>query len=204
MYCGNNPVRLVDVDGRDIWEVNECGEIRLVERSETDCFRFVNDKREVLDEKNFSHKIVSDDFTLMGEQKDSYYLRINNGNDADELYGWIADKLEPSLGEISNSYVQNSHGERFNLLGFDVYAECGANYSVINLLKKDEYEVLSSSHNHPFDSDMPSGEEDLFYPRHYPQTTFNIRTSGNYCLPFTENSTTGVIIAIDFKIKFKP
>ena len=203
-YCANNPVRLVDPNGRDIWEINECGDIQLVERSETDCFRFVNDKRKVLDEKIFSRKIVNDDFTLMGENKDSHYLRIDNGNDADELYGWISDKLEFSLGEVTNSYVENFSGERFNLLGFDVDADCGLNYSTINLLKSNDYKVLSSTHNHPFDSDMPSGEEDLFYPRHYPQTTFSIRTSGNYCLPYTENSPTQRVINLDLKIIINP
>ena len=44
-YCANNPVRLVDEDGRDIWELDECGNIiNHIEDDMVDQFRIVDDK----------------------------------------------------------------------------------------------------------------------------------------------------------------
>ena len=45
VYCANNPVRLVDPDGRDIWELDECGNIiNHIEDDMVDQFRIVDDK----------------------------------------------------------------------------------------------------------------------------------------------------------------
>ena len=45
VYCANNPVRLVDLDGRDIWELDECGNIiNHIEDDMVDQFRIVDDK----------------------------------------------------------------------------------------------------------------------------------------------------------------
>ena len=45
VYCANNPVRLVDADGRDIWELDECGNIiNHIEDDMVDQFRIVDDK----------------------------------------------------------------------------------------------------------------------------------------------------------------
>jgi hypothetical protein len=44
-YCANNPVRLVDKDGREIWELDECGNIiNHIEDDMVDQFRIVDDK----------------------------------------------------------------------------------------------------------------------------------------------------------------
>ena len=44
-YCADNPVRLVDADGRDIWELDECGNIiNHIEDDMVDQFRIVDDK----------------------------------------------------------------------------------------------------------------------------------------------------------------
>lgn len=45
VYCANNPVRLVDADGRNIWELDECGNIiNHIEDDMVDQFRIVDDK----------------------------------------------------------------------------------------------------------------------------------------------------------------
>ena len=46
-YCADNLVRLVDEDGRDIWELDECGNIiNHIEDDMVDQFRIVDDKGE--------------------------------------------------------------------------------------------------------------------------------------------------------------
>lgn len=73
------------------------------------------------------------------------------------------------------------------MIGADINAVAGENYSASNLLKSGEYNIESSTHNHKWGKTSPS-TDDLYYPNKYPNTNFMIYTRGNFGTPFDKNT----------------
>ena len=56
-YCANNPVMLVDPDGRDVWEINDEGKVvNHIEDETKDAFYMVDKKGNRIDGKELSFK----------------------------------------------------------------------------------------------------------------------------------------------------
>ncbi len=133
VYCGNNPVRLVDVDGREIWIVGEdCNRYRYYkgylytengERYTPESGSFLADATyalDVLEETKTGQKLVG---TFEGTDKDvviqnSIKSECNNlttdaktGNFIEQTINWRAcgTELETTLGRQSSPITDLGH-----------------------------------------------------------------------------------------------
>ena len=153
-YCGNSPVKFIDVDGRDIWEIDSNGNIvNHIETTEYDKFSVVNSKGESIASLQYDYGTINHQ---TGETKDgrSYDMFTidgdSNGISAFEMFAKNTD-VEWTLGQFDeNSGVPNdlttSHSENAD---FGLTSYLGDNQSLIPNLR-----VMS--HNHPSGSIFPS------------------------------------------------
>ncbi|MBP5710506.1 MAG: hypothetical protein J6W84_05970, partial [Bacteroidales bacterium] len=182
-YCADNPVKYIDPNGRDIWEVDKYGNINNVAVSSSDVFYKIDEKGNRIDVLSFEQKIVSADITI----KKSHYLKIDNANNADAVFSFLSENAEMDGAEFSYSLVNDKEGNTFSLIGTDLNAQKGQTYSIPNLLQSETYTVLDCTHNHYAEKCSPSSN-DVFYAQKYPQVNFSIRTKGDICTPYDGNT----------------
>ncbi len=153
-WCANNPVRFVDPDGRDVWEINNKGEIIWKERSEMHRLYSLN-KDGSRNETNFveiKDRSVLDGLTVTGKES-NYTVSFAHGDPTD-------------LASIFLFASDNSNAEwrfsRYNIGNGDQYAVGTAHNSGLAISTKQmgyslEYEI-AFIHSHPTQYKTTSAE----------------------------------------------
>ena len=153
-YCLNNPIRFVDPDGRDVWEINSQGEIinRIKDKTQ-DAFYMVatgeNGKYQRTDKS-----IAFEYGTISGSKKanlfrDATSFSVTNESAGGELFKFFADNTKIEYGLINTqsdgSAVMTNH-------------KAGSVNATGTALKMsaDGMTITSIVHNHPNNSN-PSG-----------------------------------------------
>ena len=158
VYCAWNPLRLVDPDGRDIWEINQEGKIvNRIKTTERDAFYIVDDNGNRMVDENNKLCIKSISFKYGSVKESSINDRLlnqtgfnitDNSMGAD-LFKFLADNTSVEYGLITTenkgSFLMTNHKEE------SVYAS-----SYAKKLSNDGAKVTSVSHNHPRGTE-PSG-----------------------------------------------
>jgi RHS repeat-associated protein len=184
VYCANNPLRVIDPNGKDEWEFDNKGNINNVKKTEYDSFHKVDDDGNRTGESlSYDRKVVSGQFTIEGKQRSSSYLIVDDANDADDIFSFLSNSSEINGAEYTNSQVEDSQSNSFNLIGSDINAKKGESYSAPNLLNSGRFNVKSITHNHRWGKMSPS-PDDVQLAKLFPNILFQIRTKGNICTPF--------------------
>ena len=145
-YCAWNPVKLVDPDGRDIWNLNKDGELIWKETSEADQI-YANgayvDLPEGIMERGKSYLKDQGHFFLNFE---------NNGNNAIAVFEFMADNADVEfslLGIASNS----SSADADSYFLTTSFEEMGDSYGSEYAYKASKQNKMRShTHNHPGDN----------------------------------------------------
>ena len=162
-YCNNNPVKYIDPDGRDIWEINDVGKIvnRIKDKTQ-DAFYMVDNKENrtyTTDaDSNKSYNSISfeygtiTDFQKAGGlffKKDATSFSVANEASGASLFKFFADNTKIEFGLINTqsngSTVMTNHKE----------GSVKASLTAQQLSDKGQT-VTSIIHNHP-NSTQPSG-----------------------------------------------
>ena len=162
-YCNNNPVKYIDPDGRDIWEINDVGKIvnRIKDKTQ-DAFYMVDNKENrtyTTDaDSNKSYNSISfeygtiTDFQKAGGlffKKDATSFSVTNEASGASLFKFFADNTKIEFGLINTqsngSTVMTNHKE----------GSVKASLTAQQLSDKGQT-VTSIIHNHP-NSTQPSG-----------------------------------------------
>ena len=118
VYCANNPVRFIDPTGRDIWEINEKGEIvQRIEDTTQDAFYMVNaDGERKTDADGNDISIAFEHGTIGGSMS---FFGIATGflakgeSEGAELFRFFADNTKVEFGLINTlndgSVVMTNH-----------------------------------------------------------------------------------------------
>jgi len=180
-YCANNPIKLIDPNGEDIYSINEDGNITLCEgtNSKTDYFywgeikrndkgqitnKFVTVNKEKAEYKSFTKTEGTVDIPI---RKNVSYSRydFNNSKDAESIYNFIIDNddLNGKSG-AKNEWglnIMSSNGKDFGILtsGGTPGEEAGAT-AVSNWFTENQSTKglvwKSNNHNHPSSTTDPS------------------------------------------------
>ncbi len=177
-YCANNPVKLVDPDGRDIWEFDDSGNLTKVGESDFDEFHKVDYYGNRTGESLlFDRKVVLDDFCIDGKHSSSYYIEVENADDAFKIFSYMAECALNRGGEFAFAVTEDNRG----IVGGDLGAIIGQSYAMGNLLthNKRGYVFTEAWHNH-YDNGCPSqyepGLDDINLASKYPGISFYILT----------------------------
>ena len=153
-YCAWNPVKLVDPDGRDVWELNDGGELIWKERSATDKIissngSFVNVKSGVL------RRGTDNEPGLSYTKEELGHFRLNFGDDsknATEVFEFLADNSNVEFSLLG--LAKDPSDENANLFMITTsFGEGGdINGSIFAMLASLDNKMRSHSHNHPGDN----------------------------------------------------
>ena len=160
VYCANNPVKLVDPNGEDIWEIDENGKLTWKEYdSEIDVLHATKTKQS----KDFpvgTIKEMIQDKGLVnynGEdiQVDYQYLDINNDDLASCFFEFVSEntEIEWSLTQTGENDNRIAHDIQYtdvngNKLDLELSNGCGS--VLLQRYIKNNVPVRSSKHSHPY------------------------------------------------------
>lgn len=155
VYCAGNPVRLVDVDGRDIYEFDKKGNlINRIENKEADIIRVVNRRGKEISSKSYKYgtilKAESNDIS-----SDKTVLSIKDNASRTSIFEQLAYNTKVEWMTIN----ANKGDEEINYISTSKSNGRGQS-SLPHLLYVDGYTAIECSHSHPknlFGSNCPSG-----------------------------------------------
>ena len=149
-YCLNNPIRLIDPDGRDVYEFDENGKLlNQHENKNHDQIVIIGSDGQRKEGKQYDYGTIKNDFTKSVEQKDGNsvdvsFLKITGDKNAKESFEFVADNtnVEWSLtgvgtrsGDKGESYLSSSQ-------------ESGRDGSANHLTSNNN--IRYHIHNHPY------------------------------------------------------
>ena len=202
-YCANNPVRLVDVDGEDIWTIHEDGTIDRQRNNKIDRIDVISSSGTTIKGSETKYGNIKQ-HTISHNNNKIDYFEIRGDDIAKEAFENIADNTtiewtHAKIGEEkSNSNILGtSHNERSTSIG--------------RFLLETGYTLKEVSHNHPSGIPMPSGLNigartgDIPIARDYeekfPNIKLNIYVNGNtmYDKGYYQYNSTGPLWAPTIK-----
>ena len=164
-YCAWNPVKLVDPDGRDIWKLDNLGNVvDHIECNDYDCFHIVNDKGEIISSSNYYEFGTISELCLDGQSNTSF--SVCGFENAKEIFEFLAGQYTKE----NNMPIEWAHG---TVAATDSYG-LGMDNSTNILTTTHEkagvdlgvwidngYVISRQAHNHPSGTKRPS---DIFEP----------------------------------------
>ena len=185
-YCGWNPVRLVDPNGEDIWELDVYGHITKYERTtEFDKFVILNENGNTV-EKIFDYGTITDwrkpSIRSKGIDYKSDIFRVNGDNNAKELFEFFADN---TLVEWTHAKIGSEDSEK-NIVG-TIHQTSKTNIG--GYLRETNYTLREVNHNHPAgfppsDTDKTSAKS---YIEKFPNIRLNVYTRKDKYIPYDAN-----------------
>ncbi len=193
-YCANNPVILVDPDGRDIWDINENGQVvgHIKDKSKDVIRRVDNDgnpiegernsltfKYGTIKERNHSVKTIKGDKTLK-------IFEVKGDQNASDVFNFLIGGGE---NKIEWGHVKiGGKGSGRNLIG--TANEEGSSY-ISGYALAYNYTIRESNHNHPDGNAIPS-EGDINGAKaisdKFKNAVFHIYKGSNDPVPYNKNS----------------
>ena len=148
-YCAWNPVRLVDPDGRDVWEINGEGKIvNHIKDKNRDAFYLVDKNGNRKSSISFQYGTITD-YKKAGLFRNSTSFSVNDESSGAELFKFFADNIKIEFGlintESDGSTVMTNHQK----------SRVSATMYALELSDKGQT-ITSVVHNHPNNTN-PSG-----------------------------------------------
>jgi hypothetical protein len=206
-YCGWNPIKIIDPDGRDEWEINEQGKVtKHIQTKAHDAFYIVDKDGKRIEGKSLSFKYGTVKSQFNASQRDSkgkpynmHFFKMQgdkNSRKALEFFHnntnveWSQSSVGKESGDKGINYLSNSEIKD---------SEAGAGYLFSN-----GYFFREHVHSHPYDY-IPSNEDMEFAKSIIDKFGNNVPTSilfDGFYFEYTEYGYTlkglGMKIAYDY------
>ena len=118
VYCSNNPIKVIDPNGEDEWEVNEVGNIRCIHNDKPDRLYAVSgtQKGEWGERKSDVKPLDVDKSimnTLQSRDENTSFSAMNKREQMDNLFDFLADNTNVEWTQIS---THDAKGDDFDYL----------------------------------------------------------------------------------------
>ncbi|MDX9890560.1 MAG: RHS repeat-associated core domain-containing protein, partial [Bacteroidales bacterium] len=195
-YCRNNPIILVDPDGRDEYEFTSSGEMKNVEKTDFDSFHKVdeNGKRVEGGSLILDKKVVTGQVTLKSDAGTAVnYLKVTGDDEAKQIFEHLANNSVESKTEYGLTRIGDKNGsEGKNMIGANVKHTEGSTAANRTLFDRG-YTIREANHNHPNGSNA-SSDGDVrvagIIQDKFPKATFYNYTKIHGYTPYDKNTTT--------------
>jgi len=200
LYCGGNPIRFVDPDGRDDFEVYWNQEekkvsIKQIENNNYDQFHIIDaDGNRIASSNQYEYGTITKLRKGKWAESSLVLFDVNGDNNAANLFEFLGTNFTKKKGlplEWSRVMVGSANSGR-NILGTSMKEDASG---VGHYILFHGYTILGVDHNHPGGSG-PSGEDidnAIIYHTPFPGAVLRVFTGGRY-IPYNENTPKPAVI----------
>ena len=152
-YCAKNPVKLVDPDGRDIWELNSTGNIvNRISDNNYDQIRILDSKGKITYSSfKFEYGTISE---IKLSNQNATAFEVCGSKNAEEIFEFLASYYTKDNGKpIEWGHATLNSMDDISIIGTNHKSE---SISLLSELTDEGYSVTSYVHNHPYGNPMPS------------------------------------------------
>ncbi|MDD6582284.1 MAG: JAB-like toxin 1 domain-containing protein [Bacteroidales bacterium] len=161
-YCANNPVRIHDPNGEDIWEINSRGRVvNHIENQTIDAFYMVDKKGNRIEGKEISFNYGTIE-SFKSQYSDNYnttfdWYNVRGDDNGEKLFEFFANNTKV---EFSHLMLGLKGDEGLNIIStsHETSKEHSMNFLIDNKYKYG-YTIRGYNHNHPSNTQYPSGLE---------------------------------------------
>lgn len=202
-FAGNNPVNNVDPDGRDVWEINQQGEIvnRIKDKTQ-DAFHMVQQVDRQW-QRMEGQSIAFEYGTVTGYRTPTANVSDGNGgvvqqqlavfemtgdNNATQLFEFMANPGVTTNVEWTHAKIGTESSGR-NIVGT---SHNQSSTSVGGYLLNNDYTLREVNHNHPSGAPIPSGGDMQNVSRYtgaHPNVKLNIYVPSSGYSPYNSRGT---------------
>ncbi|MDR3046064.1 MAG: hypothetical protein LBU51_00420 [Bacteroidales bacterium] len=148
-YVANNPVKLVDPNGMDIWTISEDGTINRQKDKKIDRIDVIDKDGNTIKGTEAKYGTIKQHTANFNKDTKNDFFDINNDDLATETYANIADNTSI---EWSHAKIGTKNSDR-NIIGTSHRKGSDA---TISFLFSTNYTLKEVTHNHPSGSPFPS------------------------------------------------
>ena len=157
-YCAWNPVKLVDPNGEDVWEIDSKGKIvSWTEDKTRDAFYMVNSNGERIENAciEFKYGTVTKTKTISLNEGTYDLYQIKGDDNGKNLFEFLADNSRVEWSHVKTG-EKGRNAQNFITTSHSEIEERGSSHLWANRLKYG-YTVREMSHSHPRGIAIPSG-----------------------------------------------
>ena len=179
VYCSNNPIKVVDPNGEDEWEVNESGYIRCIHNDKPDrLYAVYGTKDGEWRERKLDVKPLDVDRSIMSTMRaqgdNTSCSTMDNRDQMNSLFNFLADNTNVEWAQIS---THDAYGKIFDFLTtshHNIKVELTTFHKNLldNATSQGFLDVFKHSHPNKYTGD------NLYYKAIYPYTS-HIRSAGD-------------------------
>lgn len=155
-YGRNNPMRFIDPDGQDEWEINSIGEIiKHISTEEHDAFYIVDENGERIEGKSIVFDFGTFTYSTADSKQGTLELFSTNSEDAAySLFELAADPGTENNDNMEWTVAETTETDESKFV-VGTMKDSEASGVTTHLLNQ-KYTVMKSSHNHPSGIPVPS------------------------------------------------
>ena len=152
-YCAWNPIKLVDPDGRDIWELNSTGNIvNRISDNNYDQIRILDSKGKITYSSfKFEYGTISE---LKLSNQNATAFEVCGSKNAEEIFEFLASYYTKDNGvPMEWGHATLNSTDDISIIGTNHKTK---SISLLSELTNEGYSVSSYVHNHPSGNPTPS------------------------------------------------
>ena len=154
VYCSNNPLKVIDPNGEDEWEVNQSGYIRHIKNNKPDRLYAVygygkerwGKRKSDVDPLDVDKSIMN---TIDNRGKYTTFSTQNNRAKMDELFNFFADNTEVEWTQLS---IHDEFENQYDYLSTsheNINSDLPLRYEIMVYAKAEEGTLDAFKHSHP-------------------------------------------------------
>ena len=179
VYCSNNPIRIIDPNGEDEWEVNESGYIRRIHNDKPDRLYAVSgtqkgewgERREDVKPLDVDKSIMN---SIQSHGENTSFSAMDSRKEMNNLFDFLADNTNVEWTQISTHDVAGNSYDFLTTSHDNIKTELTSFHKTLlgNVSSQGLLDVFKHSHPNKYTGN------NLYYATIYPFTS-NIRSGGD-------------------------
>lgn len=160
VYCANNPIKFIDPDGRDIWQIDVDGRLigDVISNNDYDRIEIINQNGDIIGQtKKFGYGTIYQETICYTNGSTANVFEVKGGDNAENVFETFANPDKTTRVEWSHTTFGTASGTKDYVSTSHSGDTESSSSTLVNREFKLKNPLLRHAHNHAVNSPYPSG-----------------------------------------------